>query len=81
MNGMMALCVLRTAAAEMWEKKQKNKVNPDFPGAWKKLLKDDRGRKKSIAKYTREKFPHLGITTCSRECIISGRKPRCCRIN
>lgn len=45
-----ATCVLRTGAAEMW----KNKVNPYFPAAWKKLLKDGRGRKKVLQIHPRE---------------------------
>lgn len=51
MNGAMALCVPRTAAAETWKKKKKNKVNPDFSAAWKKLLKDGRGKERKKKKY------------------------------
>lgn len=48
-----ATCVLRRGAAEMW----KNKVNPDFPAAWKKLVKDGRGKKKKVLQIHPREIP------------------------
>lgn len=65
----------REGAAEMQEKQSQSVLFSSGFGSASEGRQIRRGRD------TRAKFPHLGIMTCSHKCIISGRKPPCCRIN